>query len=91
MSAAGIIISITQTRKVGIIIIMFSAGHKISLCLSLIKNQNQKKLQSTVQGSDIIDVCRGNGTFETIRTEDLVPGDVIIIPASGCILVIKRN
>ena len=40
-----------------------------------------------MHGSDIIDVCRGGGTFETIRTEDLVPGDVIILPASGCTMV----
>ena len=41
-----------------------------------------------MHGSDIIDVCRGGGTFETIRTEDLVPGDVIILPASGCTMVL---
>ncbi|XP_057368287.1 polyamine-transporting ATPase 13A3-like isoform X2 [Daphnia carinata] len=60
MSAAGITISIIQTRK------------------------NQKKLRNTVHGSDIIDVCRGGGVYETIRTEELVPGDLIILPANGC-------
>ncbi|XP_046445093.1 polyamine-transporting ATPase 13A3-like isoform X2 [Daphnia pulex] len=60
MSAAGIAISIIQTRK------------------------NQKKLRNTVHGSDIIDVCRGGGVYETIRTEELVPGDMIILPANGC-------
>jgi len=62
MSAAGIVISIVQTRK------------------------NQTKLRNTVQGSDIIEVCRGDGTVDTVRTEDLVPGDVIIIPTNGCTL-----
>jgi cation-transporting P-type ATPase 13A2 len=39
-----------------------------------------------VHGSDIIEVCRGDGTVDTVRTEDLVPGDVIIIPTNGCTL-----
>ena len=46
--------------------------------------KNQKKLRNTVHGSDIIDVCRGGGVYETIRTEELVPGDMIILPANGC-------
>ena len=29
-------------------------------------------------------MCRGGGVYETIRTEDLVPGDLIILPANGC-------
>lgn len=37
-----------------------------------------------MHGSDIIDVCRGGGVYETIRTEELVPGDMIILPANGC-------
>ena len=48
--------------------------------------QNQTKLRNTVHGSDIIEVCRGDGTVDTVRTEDLVPGDVIIIPPNGCTL-----
>ena len=39
-----------------------------------------------MHGSDIIDVCRGGGIYDTIRTEDLVPGDVIIIPSSGQVI-----
>jgi len=60
MSAVGVVVSVTQTRR------------------------NQKKLRNTVRGSDIIDVCRGGGVFDTIRTEELVPGDIIIIPSTGC-------
>lgn len=62
MSIAGIIITITQTRR------------------------NQRKLRNTVRGNDIITVCRGNGDYHTVGTEDLVPGDVIVIPAAGCVL-----
>ena len=50
---------------------------------SFVNEKNQPKLR-TLHGSDIIDVFRGGGVFEIIRTEDLVPGDVIIPPASGC-------
>ncbi|ODM87469.1 putative cation-transporting ATPase 13A3 [Orchesella cincta] len=45
--------------------------------------KNQKKLQATVQSSDIIKVCRDGGRFEDIPTEHLVPGDVIVIPPHG--------
>lgn len=37
-----------------------------------------------MRGSDVINVCRGTGVFDTVRTEDLVPGDIIIIPPNGC-------
>lgn len=48
--------------------------------------QNQRNLRNTVRGSDVINVCRGTGVFDTVRTEDLVPGDIIIIPPTGCIM-----
>lgn len=60
MSAAGIVITIVQTRR------------------------NQTKLRSTVQGSDVVEVCRGDGTSELIETQRLVPGDVILVPPTGC-------
>ncbi|XP_019875008.2 polyamine-transporting ATPase 13A3 isoform X2 [Aethina tumida] len=44
--------------------------------------KNQQNLKGTVHSSDKATVSR-NGTFEEIRTEDLVPGDVILVP-SGC-------
>lgn len=46
--------------------------------------QNQQKLRNTVHGIDIIEVCRGSGVYETISTEELVPGDIIVLPANGC-------
>ena len=39
-----------------------------------------------MRGNDTIEVCRGDGTVDTVCTEDLVPGDVIIIPTNGCTL-----
>ncbi|CAL8110548.1 unnamed protein product [Orchesella dallaii] len=45
--------------------------------------KNEKKLQATVQSSDIIKVRREGGNFEDIPTEHLVPGDVIVIPPHG--------
>ncbi|KAJ9592422.1 hypothetical protein L9F63_015838, partial [Diploptera punctata] len=45
---------------------------------------NQKSLQSTVQTTDTVKVCRGDDQYEDIPTTSLVPGDVIVIPAHGC-------
>ena len=53
--------------------------------------QNEGKLRSTIQSSDNVEVLRaapggdgGEAVFERISSEDLVPGDVVSIPASGC-------
>eukprot|EP00095_Tigriopus_kingsejongensis_P012017 maker-scaffold982_size73714-snap-gene-0.8 protein:Tk12017 transcript:maker-scaffold982_size73714-snap-gene-0.8-mRNA-1 annotation:"cation-transporting atpase 13a3" len=46
--------------------------------------KNEKRLRSTVQFSDTVEICRGNDQYETISSEDLVPGDIISIPSHGC-------
>ena len=51
--------------------------------------QNEGKLRSTIQSSDTVEVLRaapdgGEPVFERISSEDLVPGDVVSIPACGC-------
>ena len=52
--------------------------------------QNEGKLRSTIQSSDTVEVLRaapngeGEAVFERISSEDLVPGDVVSIPACGC-------
>ncbi|EEB12615.1 cation-transporting ATPase fly, putative [Pediculus humanus corporis] len=48
--------------------------------------KNQSKLRSTVHSVDVVNVVRGNGKTCTITTEQLVPGDVIIIPSHGCVM-----
>ncbi|XP_075224909.1 polyamine-transporting ATPase 13A3-like isoform X2 [Lycorma delicatula] len=48
--------------------------------------QNQKNLHRTVHSSGTVTICRGEGIYEEISTADLVPGDVIVIPAQGCIM-----
>ncbi len=68
MSAFGITSFIYQTRK------------------------NERKLHETIHSHDTVVVCRGGGTgksgqqqvFETVSSQDLVPGDVIQIPQGGC-------
>lgn len=35
-----------------------------------------------VKTNNRINVCRGNDLYEEIRSEDLVPGDVIEIPSN---------
>ncbi|CAG7720248.1 unnamed protein product, partial [Allacma fusca] len=47
---------------------------------------NQRKLQTTVRSSDIITVCRGPGLYESVPTEHLVPGDLIVIPPHGVVM-----
>ncbi|EFX85022.1 hypothetical protein DAPPUDRAFT_314488 [Daphnia pulex] len=48
--------------------------------------KNQRRLRNTVRGDDIVTVCRGKGAYDRIGTEELVPGDVIVIPAAGCVM-----
>lgn len=47
---------------------------------------NQKALHSTVHATDIVTVKRLDGLLETIPSEHLVPGDVIVIPRRGCLM-----
>ena len=46
--------------------------------------QNQNRLRSTVQSTDVVTILRGNDVEEKISSEDLVPGDLVVIPTSGC-------
>ncbi|KAJ9592472.1 hypothetical protein L9F63_015888, partial [Diploptera punctata] len=49
--------------------------------------KNQKNLRSTVHSSDVATVIRGDtGKLDTVRTEQLVPGDVIVVPSHGCVM-----
>ncbi|UXI19428.1 aspartate aminotransferase [Sarcoptes scabiei] len=48
--------------------------------------QNQKNLRDTVQGTDTVNVCRGNDIYEKIESTQLVPGDMIEVPSFGCIM-----
>ncbi len=71
------------------IVIMSAVGITISIYQMRV---NEDKLRSTVQSSDTVEVLRGGGmkdkeseqVFERISSEDLVPGDVVSIPAHGC-------
>ncbi|EFA04812.1 polyamine-transporting ATPase 13A3 isoform X2 [Tribolium castaneum] len=73
MSVFGICMTVRQTRK------------------------NQRNLKSTVHSSDVCTVlrkipknCDGSGDVsyqtESISTELLVPGDVLVIPSHGCVM-----
>ena len=39
--------------------------------------QNQHRLRSTVQSTDVVTILRANDVEEKISSEDLVPGDVV--------------
>jgi len=64
-------------------IVLMSAG---GITASIYQTRkNEKKLRATIQSRDNVAVCRGgDGHYENVSTEDLVPGDVIEIPSSGC-------
>jgi cation-transporting ATPase 13A3/4/5 len=49
--------------------------------------QNQRNLRSTVHSSDVVTVIRcDTGKMDTIPTEHLVPGDVMVVPSYGCVM-----
>jgi cation-transporting ATPase 13A3/4/5 len=49
--------------------------------------QKQKNLHSTVHSSDMVTVIRGDTRLEErISTDDLVPGDVMVVPSHGCVM-----
>lgn len=52
----------------------------------LVYFQNQKNLQGTVHSVDTASVFRKGGVVEEIPTTHLVPGDIIEIPAHGCVM-----
>ena len=47
--------------------------------------QMQRSLRDTTVSSDVVTVVRRDGPRQVISTE-LVPGDVIEVPAHGCVL-----
>lgn len=63
-----------------------------SIVMTIIQTRNnQLNLHSTVHSSDVVSVVRAGGSgsepeVSVIPTEQLVPGDVLLIPAHGCIM-----
>lgn len=57
------------------------------ICSSVMQTHlNQKRLRETVHSTDIVTVKRDNKKYEDIPTSALVPGDIIVIPAHGCVV-----
>nr|CAI5860822.1 unnamed protein product [Callosobruchus analis] len=63
------------------IMIMSAVGITTSVIQT---RKNQINLKGTVQQEESVMVCRGNEIYEEIPSTDLVPGDVIVIPSTGC-------
>lgn len=47
---------------------------------------SQKALSNTVHAMDVVTVKRSKGVFENVPSEQLVPGDVVVVPRNGCIM-----
>ncbi|VEN47095.1 unnamed protein product [Callosobruchus maculatus] len=63
------------------IMIMSAVGITTSVIQT---RKNQINLKGTVQHQESVTVCRGKDIYEEIPSTDLVPGDVIVIPSTGC-------
>uniref|UniRef100_A0A0B6ZE45 Cation-transporting ATPase n=1 Tax=Arion vulgaris TaxID=1028688 RepID=A0A0B6ZE45_9EUPU len=58
-----------------------------SLSITVTIHQTRKferALRNTITSKSTTSVCRGDGDFQDVPSEDLVPGDVIEIPRNGC-------
>ncbi|XP_042233041.1 polyamine-transporting ATPase 13A3-like isoform X2 [Homarus americanus] len=49
-------------------------------------HRNQMVLSSTIQSADNVQVVRDADQVETIPSDHLVPGDVVVIPPQGCMM-----
>ncbi|GLV38282.1 anne boleyn [Carabus blaptoides fortunei] len=79
MTVYGIATSIFQTRQ------FLGAPDKLSETKSQeFGNSNQLNLRGTVQSVEKVRVCRGDDVVEDIPSTELVPGDVLLVPAHGC-------
>lgn len=59
----------------------------LSLISSVIQiRRNQQQLKDTVESVDYVKVCRGNDQYEEIKSSDLTPGDIVIVPTFNSVL-----
>ncbi|BFZ22994.1 hypothetical protein BsWGS_26032 [Bradybaena similaris] len=57
----------------------------LSIAVTIYQSRRfERALRNTITSSTVTTVCRGDGTYVDIPSEDLVPGDVIEIPRHGC-------
>ncbi|KRZ13655.1 putative cation-transporting ATPase W08D2.5, partial [Trichinella zimbabwensis] len=66
-------------------IVLLMSACSVALDVYQIK-KNQTALQRTVHKADVINVLRDQ-QLQCISTMQLVPGDVILIPAEGCVMM----
>ncbi|XP_059609643.1 polyamine-transporting ATPase 13A3 isoform X2 [Phlebotomus argentipes] len=65
--------------------IVIVAMSVFGITMSVIQTRrNQKALMTTVGTTDWICVRRDNGVVERVETRLLVPGDVLLVPRTGC-------
>ncbi|XP_044001966.1 polyamine-transporting ATPase 13A3 isoform X2 [Aphidius gifuensis] len=72
-------------KYAAVIMTMTGIGIFMEVCQT---QKNQRKLRSTLHSSDVATVMidRTTGKTESITTERLVPGDILVIPPHGCLM-----
>ena len=63
-------------------IVIMSLGGIISSVYQT--RENQENLRATIQSTEKVTVKRRDDKFETISSDCLVPGDIIVVPPEGC-------
>ncbi|CAM1327394.1 Uncharacterised protein g9500 [Pycnogonum litorale] len=71
-----------EYEKYATVIVLMSV---ISITVSIIQiRRNQVALRDTVSQAGIMTIWRGGDGYVTVPSEEVVPGDVIIVPSFGC-------
>lgn len=78
-------VSIWYSDDYGIYATIIVLMSLLSISMDVYQTRKQEQdLRSMVHSSDVVEVMRNNGELQSIDSEELVPGDVIIIPPHGC-------
>ncbi|GMR37443.1 hypothetical protein PMAYCL1PPCAC_07638, partial [Pristionchus mayeri] len=67
----------------GVIVLISVTSIIIDVCQ--IRSQ-EKKLRAMVHSTEMVNVIRNGGEVLAISSDELVPGDVLVIPRHGCVL-----
>ncbi|PAV92292.1 hypothetical protein WR25_13111 [Diploscapter pachys] len=59
----------------------------VSIIVDVYQTRSQeKRLRSMIHSTEKVEVIRDDGKVQSVGSEKLVPGDILLLPAHGCIL-----